>query len=103
MKPIVLAAALTASVGLLGASAQAFPTSLSGTIPTQAPAPGVIKVRNACGVGWHRGPYGYCRPNGAPYAYRPYAYRPYAYYAPPPPVRCWWVATRYGSRRVCSW
>lgn len=91
MKTIMLSVALAAGVSALASSAQAIPLAMaSPAVPSS-----LIDVRNGCGAGWHRGPYGYCRPNGAPYAYRPYAY-----YAPPP-VRCWWVATPYGSRRVC--
>ena len=39
--------------------------------PTQIPvaSPGVIPVRGFCGLGFHRGPYGYCVRNGVPYGY----------------------------------
>ncbi|MBI1201165.1 MAG: hypothetical protein GC182_01510 [Rhodopseudomonas sp.] len=93
MKTLILSAALVAGVGALGASARAMPVVNASAVVTS----GLIEVRNGCGAGWHRGPYGYCRPNGAVYAYGPYPV-----YAPPPP-RCWWVATPYGSRRVCRW
>jgi hypothetical protein len=48
--------------------------------------PSVITLTaGGCGIGFHRGPWGGCRPNGGYYAYgyRPYAYgyRPYAYRA----------------------
>src|SRR5450432_3564931 len=37
--------------------------------PAQFGAPDVVLVRDFCGLGFHRGPYGACVPNGAPYAY----------------------------------
>ena len=97
MKTFILSAALAVGVSVFGSSAQAIPLAMA----SPAASSSLIEVRNGCGAGWHRGPYGYCRPNGASYAYVPYAYAPYAYYAAPP--RCWWVATPYGSRRVCRW
>jgi len=33
-------------------------------IPAPKPAPGVTLVRGFCGLGFHRGPYGYCIRNG---------------------------------------
>jgi hypothetical protein len=71
-------AALTFSFG-----AQAFPS----TFTPQVAASDVLQARGFCGLGAHRGPYGYCVPNGvvvvAPPAY---------YVAPPvavvPPVVC---------------
>ncbi len=58
------ASILTGSVvGLfLSCQAQAFPTA-----PAQAPDV-VVQVRGFCGLGFHRGPYGACVPNGAYYA-----------------------------------
>lgn len=95
MHKLALAAAL-AVVSVAGASAaQAFPASSS----LAASQGEVIQVRNGCGAGWHRGPWGVCHPNGAPYVYRPYA----AYAPPPYPGRCWWVETAWGPRRVCAW
>lgn len=32
-------------------------------------SPEVIPVRGFCGLGFHRGPYGYCVRNGVPYGY----------------------------------
>jgi hypothetical protein len=56
---------LTAAAALLGALLGL------GVVPALA--------AQGCGVGFHRGPYGYCRPNyGAPYAARGY-YRGGAY------------------------
>jgi hypothetical protein len=46
----------------------AFPGS-----PTRIPmaSPEVVLVRGFCGLGFHRGPYGYCVRNGVPYGYVP--------------------------------
>ena len=56
-------------------SVQAFPISPP---PQHSVAPLVTPVRGFCGIGFHRGPYGYCLRNGVPYGYVP------GY--PPPPV-----------------
>jgi len=45
---------------------QAFPGS-PARIPVASPE--VIPVRGFCGLGFHRGPYGYCVRNGMPYGY----------------------------------
>lgn len=43
---------------------------------------GTAEARGGCGLGFHRGLYGFCRPNLGPRVfYRPYAYRP-AFYGP---------------------
>jgi hypothetical protein len=89
MRKLVLSAATAAA--LAASSAPAAPIS-----PNIArPAGELVPVRGFCGLGWHRGYYGVCVPNGAPF-YGPYGYAP-------PPMRCWWIATAYGPRRVCSW
>jgi len=93
MRRFIIPEALLA-IAASASAAQAVPRA-----PLAAPASDVIAVRNGCGLGWHRGPYGHCRPNGAPYRYAPYAY----YGPPPPPVRCWWVDRGHGPRRVCAW
>jgi hypothetical protein len=94
MQKFFLSAALAAGVMATASGAQAFPASST----LQRPDGEVIQVRNLCGLGWHRGPYGVCRRNGVPY------YGPYAYAPPPPyPGRCWWIETAYGPRRMCSW
>lgn len=94
MKTLILSAALAAGVGALGSSAQAIPLAMA---KPAAPS-SVIEVRNGCGAGWYRGASGVCHPVG-----RPYVTRPYPVYRPAPPVRCWWVETPYGPRRVCRW
>ncbi len=52
------------AVSIFSIEAQAFPIA-----PAQAPAPEVMQVRGFCGLGFHRGPYGYCVRNGVPYGY----------------------------------
>jgi hypothetical protein len=94
MRNIVFASAL-ALIGLAAAvPAQAMPFPLLGD---EAPS-ALTLTAGGCGIGFHRGPYGGCRPNGGYYAYgyRPYAYgyRPYGYYG----RRCWWR----GGVRVCA-
>ncbi len=94
MKKLLSSAAFAAAVTLAGATAQAFPA-----LTPSGPA-AVIQVRNLCGLGWHRGPYGLCHPNGVyPYVYGPYGAYAQPYYA----GRCWWTETAYGPRRVCTW
>jgi hypothetical protein len=55
-------------------NAQAFPS----TFAPQVAASDVIQVRGFCGLGAHRGPYGYCVPNGV------VVVAPPPYYVPPP-------------------
>jgi hypothetical protein len=52
--------ALAFILGLSGSAVQAMPLA-----PAQAPAGMTIQVAGGCGPGFHRGPYGGCRPNGA--------------------------------------
>jgi len=80
-------------------SAHAFP----GPSAPRMPASDVVQVRGFCGLGFHRGPYGGCVPNGVPYGYvapvvvAPYAAPvvvapriacPYGYYYYAPYARC---------------
>jgi hypothetical protein len=84
-------AAITIVAALTASSAQAFPVESNATSSNE-----IIEVRQLCGLGWHRGPWGGCRPNGYRYAYRPYAYAaPYA--------GCWWRPSPWGPARVCNW
>ena len=63
------------ALGLIFSSeVQAMPVSPA---PAHAVTPLVTPVRGFCGLGFHRGPYGYCVRNGVPYGYLP----------PPPPPR----------------
>ena len=93
MRKALFASAL-ALVGLAAAGpAGAMPIS---PLASQASS-GITLAAGGCGIGFHRGPYGGCRPNGGAYAYgyHPYAYgyHPYAYGR-----RCWWR----GGVRVCN-
>jgi hypothetical protein len=61
---LVLACSVVASV--FSFEAQALPG-----VPSNFPvaAPEIMPVRGFCGLGFHRGPYGYCVRNGVPYGY----------------------------------
>jgi hypothetical protein len=59
----IVACSLVASI--FSFNAQAF-SALSAPRVT---APDIIEVRGFCGLGFHRGPYGGCVPNGVPYGY----------------------------------
>jgi hypothetical protein len=88
----ILACGLVAST--FSFSAQAIPASSAPAVA----ASDVIMVRGFCGLGFHRGVYGACVPNGAPYGYvapvvvAPYAAPviacPYGYYYYAPYARC---------------
>jgi hypothetical protein len=62
--------ALIVACGMVGSifsfEVQAFPGS-----PARFPvgATEITPVRGFCGLGFHRGPYGYCVRNGVPYGY----------------------------------
>jgi hypothetical protein len=58
-KPLNKFIAFAFILGLSGTAVQAMPLA-----PEQAPASMTIKVAGGCGIGFHRGPYGGCRPNG---------------------------------------
>lgn len=59
MKKLLAASALTIGLGLIGVTAsQAMPLA---PMSDQASSE-VIRVAGGCGFGWHRGPYGGCRP-----------------------------------------
>ena len=95
MRNILIASAF-ALIGLAAAApSQAMPFAPADQAPSV-----ITLTAGGCGIGFHRGPYGGCRPNGGYYAYgyRPYAYgyRPYGYgfYG----RRCWWR----GGVRVCA-
>lgn len=58
---LLAASVLALGMGLAAVSAsQAMPVAPLGS--TQAAAEDVIQVAQGCGPGWHRGPYGRCRP-----------------------------------------
>ena len=69
----ILACGLVASI--FSFNAHAFP----GSSAPQVAASDIIEVRGFCGLGFHRGPYGACVPNGVPYGYvAPVVVAPYA-------------------------
>jgi hypothetical protein len=90
----ILACGLVASI--FPFSAQAFP----GSPASQVSASDVVLVRDFCGLGFHRNPWGACVPNGAPYGYvapvvvapavvvAPRFVCPYGYYFYPAYNRC---------------
>jgi hypothetical protein len=53
---------LACCVSLFSFSVQASPIPSSPIV--QKPAPDITLVRDFCGLGFHRGPYGYCMRNG---------------------------------------
>ena len=58
---ILAASALALGLGLAAMSAsQAMP--IAPLDPAQAASDNTIRVAGGCGAGWHRGPYGGCRP-----------------------------------------
>jgi hypothetical protein len=59
----ILAFSVVASI--LSLEAQALP----GSPASHQAAPDITPVRGFCGLGFHRGPYGYCVRNGIPYGY----------------------------------
>ena len=73
--------AFVASVAFLGLAA--VPAAAMPVAPLMDVPSAITLTAGGCGIGFHRGPYGGCRPNGGYYAYgyRPYAYgyRPYGY------------------------
>ena len=96
MRKTVFASALALISLAAAVPANAMPFPL---LADQAPS-AITLTAGGCGIGFHRGPYGGCRPNGGAYygyGYHPYAHpyaRPYAYYG----RRCWWR----GGVRVCA-
>jgi hypothetical protein len=52
---------LACSASLFSFSVQASPIFV---VPVQKAAPDITLVRDFCGLGFHRGPYGYCMRNG---------------------------------------
>jgi hypothetical protein len=65
---IVLVLACGVLGSLFASGVQALPVS---SAPAQMAAPAVTLVRDFCGLGFHRGPYGYCVRNGVYYGFPP--------------------------------
>jgi hypothetical protein len=64
----LIVGAFVAGVGLAGVSvSQAMPLAPID----QGPAGIITQVAQGCGLGWHRGPYGRCRPNVGPFVVEP--------------------------------
>jgi hypothetical protein len=53
-------------VSVFAGGVQALPMAPA---PVHVTAPEVLQVRGFCGLGFHRGAYGYCVRNGVPYGY----------------------------------
>lgn len=69
MRKSMLFISAAAMLGFAASAAQAVPLSGNlGGIST----PDVVLVAGGCGPGFHRGPYGACRPNGVVVAPAPY-------------------------------
>jgi hypothetical protein len=95
MRKVFFASAI-ALFGLAAAPVQAMPIA-----PLSGATPDITLVSGGCGVGFHRGPYGGCRPNGGPVVVGGPAVvygapRTYFYYGG---RRCWWRAP---GVRVCA-
>ena len=96
MRALTLLALAAPALGALAAPAAAFPLPQAPQVAT------VQTVAGGCGIGFHRGPWGGCRANGAVYV------APRAVVVAPGPAvvvparHCWWRAGPYGSVRVCN-
>jgi len=77
-KQFCLVAVLGVIAATLSFEAQAFPIS---NLADQADH--LLQIRQGCGLGRHRGPWGGCRWNKG--------------------GGCWWRSTPWGPRRVCRW
>jgi hypothetical protein len=86
----IVACGLVAS--LFPFSAEAFPGSPSSQVSTSD----VMQVRDFCGLGFHRNPWGTCVPNGTPYGYVAPGYVAPVVVAPPAVVVAPRVACPYG-------
>jgi hypothetical protein len=85
LKKLSLATAVAACFGLGIASAPAMPLAptIQPSWSEQETSSDMILVAGGCGIGFHRGPWGGCRPNWSPY------------------WPCYWAQTPWGPRRVC--
>jgi hypothetical protein len=83
LRKLPLAVTVAAFSGLANAWALPLAPTDQTSAPGQATNPDLILVADGCGLGFHRGPWGGCRPNLSPY------------------WPCHWVQTPWGPRRVC--
>ncbi len=67
-KKLALILACSVLGSIFSSGVQAFPVPFAAE---QAAVPNRTLVRDFCGLGFHRSPYGYCVRNGAPYVYAP--------------------------------
>ena len=95
MRNLILAAAAAAtlSLGLGTVGANAHPLII---VEPEVAAPPVVLVAGGCGFGFHRGPWGGCRPNGGLIVGPGPGPRVVPFY---PCHRVW---TAFGWRRVCN-
>jgi hypothetical protein len=63
-RKLALILACSLLVSLFSSGVQALPAL---SVPAQTAAPDITLVRGFCGLGFHRGPYGYCVRNGTVY------------------------------------
>jgi hypothetical protein len=63
-RKLALILACSVLVSLFSSDVQALPAL---SVPAQTAAPEITLVRGFCGLGFHRGPYGYCVRNGTVY------------------------------------
>ncbi len=85
MRTTLLALATGAALVAGASAASAMPATL---LAGAGEAPQVTLVAEGCGPGFHRGPYGGCRPFGG--GFRPHFGR-----------ECFVRPTPYGPRRIC--
>jgi hypothetical protein len=83
MRNLVVAFAAGVAISVVSLAAQAMPV---GAPAPQTSSGDITLVAGGCGPGFHRGPYGGCRPNGGPVLVR----------------RCVWRMTPMGRRRFCD-
>jgi hypothetical protein len=79
LNSIILGGFLVAAT-VVGAEAFSVPAA------TLAANPNILQVRGFCGLGFHRGPYGGCVPNGTYVYAAPAPIYGTPVYVPPPPV-----------------
>jgi hypothetical protein len=75
--------AVFSGLGFTSASALPLGPAMQASAAEQTISSDLILVAQGCGIGFHRGPWGGCRPNVSPY------------------WPCYWVRTPWGPRRVC--
>lgn len=87
MRKMLFVLSLGAALSASSLTAEAMPADLDAGAAAKTPA--ITLVSGGCGIGFHRGPFGGCRPNGW-YGYGGFYGRPY--YG-------WWRGGWYGGWR----